>query len=547
MNILSNPAALERAVIYARVSGDDTKKESRNIEGQLDMGRDHCQEKGYRIVDELYEDPKKHTSGHEIDLPILNRIRDMARASEFDVLVVRELDRLSRNLAKQLIVEEELNRAGVRIEYVLTEYDDSPEGRLSKHIRATIAEFEREKIKERLTRGVLNKVKSGSVFVSGRPPYGYSLAKVGDKFTLEIDETEARIIRLIFQWYIVGENGRTLTAHEIRARLSELGVPSPFDTQKRSGKKIKKRGEWSFSTVARILRSEVYAGIWYFKKTARSGRRLTCTPKENHIPVGVPAIVSRETWNLAQRRIDQNKLGAKRNTKYEYLLARRITCGGCGYKMGGTRAGKFLYYYCPSANADCPRECHNPHTFRADKVDAKVWEWVRGFFEDEELLEAGIKRYRERNESETAPLRERVRVIDDLVKQREKELGEMQRDYRAMKNSAAKRTKATLLKDIEDAEKTLDNLEAQRAETLAALEQATLSEQDLRAIRDYAAEVRQGLDIANASFPERRWLIERLSVKVTLTIEDGQRIAYVTCTLGEDEPKRLLIDSHTSK
>ena len=154
---------LERAVHYARVSGDDRKNDGRNLEdGQLNLCREHSDRNHYRVVTEFAEDDRG-ASGYEIDLPKLNKIREMARNSEFDVLVVRELDRLSRNLAKQLIIEEELKRYGVRIEYVLAEYDDTPEGRLQKHIRATIAEYEREKIKERLVRGRRQSVKAGNV------------------------------------------------------------------------------------------------------------------------------------------------------------------------------------------------------------------------------------------------------------------------------------------------------------------------------------------------------------------------------------------------
>ncbi len=49
----------------------------------------------------------------------------MAAAHEFDVLVVREIDRLSRNLAKQLAVERELKNAGVQIEYALSAYPNT--------------------------------------------------------------------------------------------------------------------------------------------------------------------------------------------------------------------------------------------------------------------------------------------------------------------------------------------------------------------------------------------------------------------------------------
>ena len=68
----------------------------------------------------------------------------------FDVLVVREIDRLSRNLAKQLIVEE-MKRDVVQIEYVLGEFPDTPEGNFMKQVRASVAEYEREKIMDGAT------------------------------------------------------------------------------------------------------------------------------------------------------------------------------------------------------------------------------------------------------------------------------------------------------------------------------------------------------------------------------------------------------------
>lgn len=126
----------------------------------------------------------------------------MAHASQFDVLIVRELDRLSRNLAKQLIVEEELKKCDVRVEYVLAEYDDTPEGRLQKHIRGTIAEYEREKIRERMVRGKWNKIKSGNTNTGNQPPFGY---RFNDERTcFEIDPVEAEIIRFIFEQFLNG-------------------------------------------------------------------------------------------------------------------------------------------------------------------------------------------------------------------------------------------------------------------------------------------------------------------------------------------------------
>ena len=135
---------MKRAVLYARVSSDDRGKEDRNLLGQLDMCREYASAHGWEVVEELAEDDRG-ASGASFELPQLLKALNMASSQTFDVLIVREIDRLSRRLAKQLIVEEEFKRHGVDIEYVLGEYDETPEGVLLKNVRAVIAEYERLK------------------------------------------------------------------------------------------------------------------------------------------------------------------------------------------------------------------------------------------------------------------------------------------------------------------------------------------------------------------------------------------------------------------
>ena len=96
---------MKRAVIYARVSSDDRDKGNRNLDGQLELGREYAIEQGWEIVAELAEDDRG-ASGASLDLEQLNNAIDLAASGGFDVLVVREIDRLSRRLAKQLVVEE---------------------------------------------------------------------------------------------------------------------------------------------------------------------------------------------------------------------------------------------------------------------------------------------------------------------------------------------------------------------------------------------------------------------------------------------------------
>ena len=88
----------KRAVLYARVSGDDRNNSTSSIDGQLNLCRDHALSHGWLIVEELAED-SRGASGASMDLPQLRNALGLAADGKFDVLVTREIDRLGRNLA----------------------------------------------------------------------------------------------------------------------------------------------------------------------------------------------------------------------------------------------------------------------------------------------------------------------------------------------------------------------------------------------------------------------------------------------------------------
>jgi site-specific DNA recombinase len=143
------------------------------------MCREYAHEQGWQIVAELAEDDRRTTSGASWDLPEMKRALDLAQAGKADVMVLRDMDRFARKLAKQLVIEEQFRRAGVDVVYALEEYADTPEGRLNKHIRATIAEYEREKTRERMVRGRRLKARAGNVIPHGNILYGYKRVEEG--------------------------------------------------------------------------------------------------------------------------------------------------------------------------------------------------------------------------------------------------------------------------------------------------------------------------------------------------------------------------------
>lgn len=513
---------MKRAVLYARVSSDDRRNEDRNLAGQLTMCRDYARSRGYEIVTELAEDDRG-ASGAAFELEQLNRASEMARNGAFDVLVTREIDRLSRNLAKQLIVEAELTRSGVTIEYVLGEYPDTPEGRLNKHIKATIAEYEREKITERTTRARRLKVQAGSTMFNGNPPYGYKEIQLANgHWALEIVPEEARVVRLIFSWYVSGDGAvGSLTLSEITHRLTQMSIPTQIDTRGRANVKKRAVGTWARGTVWTMLKNETYSGRWTFADTG--------------LEVQVPPIVDHDLWEAAQTRLASNRVDAPRNVKHEYLLRRRVTCGRCGLKMRGlykppaATKRPYFYYRCP-ANARTLRvhDCDMP-IFRTDAVEPVVWGWVRSFLADPSIIAVGLEAKRAQRESEDRPLRERLAVVENSLADSRAQLGRLLDLYlggQFPKDMLADR-KARL-------EETIQVLDRERVGLLTYLETRTLTDAQISTMQEFALRVGQGLDKVERDFESQRQLVELLDLRVTLNVEDNQRVAYAQCMLGDE-------------
>ncbi|MCB9107640.1 MAG: recombinase family protein [Anaerolineales bacterium] len=505
---------IERVVLYARVSGDDRGRDGRNLQSQLDMGREYAQGKGYSIIAELAEDDRG-ASGADINLPKLNQVRDMALKGQFDVLIVREIDRLSRNLAKQLIVEEELRKAGVRVEYVLADYQDSPEGRLNKHIRATIAEYEREKIRERMVRGRENKAKAGKVIACDRIPYGYRLNDERTNFVICPDEAE--IVKMIFESFTIERT----SIRKIAAKLTKLKIPTAADKHERIRKK-RGFGEWSFNTISKILYKRTYTGKWEYNKDSDSGE----------IQVKVPAIIDQLTFDLAQARLAGNKKYYRRETIHDFLLNKRCRCGICGSKMSALPAnkGKYLYYRCPSLDNNRPIKCQVSKMFNARKVDAVVWAWIRSLLQDEKAVTEVLRSAQNRQDEIAAPFIRQLETIDTLIADNEKKQAKLLDLY--LSDDFPRDVLDDRKKQIKD---TLASLEQERAKVQAKINEIRpLTDEAIANIQEFTLKVGRGLAEADKDLQLRREAVEALSVEVTLTEEDGQQVIIANCVLTQE-------------
>lgn len=380
-----------RAVTYARVSGNDfAKTGGENLRAQTELCRDYCNQHGYTLVAELAEDDRG-ASGATFDLPELSQALELAHAGGFEVLVVRELDRLSRDLAKQLIVEQELKRAGVSIEYVLYDFPDTPEGRLNKNLRAMLAEYEREKIKQRTLRGKRQKAAQGLFVGNGKQPYGYKPIKNahGHAVGLEINPVEAQVVRQVFAWYV--QEGVSML--QIAERLTLAGIPRPRGSA----------GAWGKPSIARMLKNSIYIGQYRYHSHGTG----------EVFEIHVPEVVDLSTWQAAQTQIDRNKAKAARNSKGRYLLTGIVRCK-CGYSSIGftSRPNHISYYIC---NNQQHERC--PGTLRADALEAATWREILELIQNPATFEAKLRQAQAAEFGNQEPQRAELEAVKALLAQ----------------------------------------------------------------------------------------------------------------------------------
>jgi hypothetical protein len=135
-----------KAAIYARVSTVDQEPEN-----QLQELRRYVEARDWSGVE--YVD--HGVSGATERRPALDRLLADARRRRFDVLVCWRLDRLGRNLKHLITLLDDLQALGVAFVSLAEGIDaTTPARKLQMHILGAIAEFERERIRERVLAGL---------------------------------------------------------------------------------------------------------------------------------------------------------------------------------------------------------------------------------------------------------------------------------------------------------------------------------------------------------------------------------------------------------
>ena len=167
-----------RAAIYARVSTAD-----QTCDNQLLELRRYIEARGWSAQEFV----DSGVSGTKDRRPALDALLCDAKRRRFDVLVCWRLDRLGRNLRHLVTLLEELQSLGVTFVSMCEGIDcTTPAGKLQLHILAALAEFERERIRERVLAGLARARTQGRRL--GRPKVAVPIGRVQNVSNLPIDE-----------------------------------------------------------------------------------------------------------------------------------------------------------------------------------------------------------------------------------------------------------------------------------------------------------------------------------------------------------------------
>jgi site-specific DNA recombinase len=499
------PISQTRAAIYTRVSTLEQGERGYSLDAQADDCAKLAAELGAEVVATFTD----QDSGASWDLPGLNALLDAARRREFDVLLVYDPDRLARRTAKQLVIEEELQRSGVTIRYVTLRIGESAEDQLLKNVRSSIAEYERSKIALRTSRGRRAKAEKGMIVGNGWAPYGYKFARddTGRIVSFEPDAETSPVVQRIFA------DLRVMSVAQLCERLNAEGVPTYFRST---------RG-WQSSTVVGIIDNPVYLG------TAAYGRRDTNKHRRDSsewLTIAVPALVDRDTWDSLREAIERRrtKRGPHRidPDADPYTLRNTVTCALCGGIAACTPNNGRRYYTCLRVNPSrTNRTGEQPCTLPAapaDALEAHVWQRVTGMLLDIKNLAEGIAEARDQHDQATARLRERLATVDREVARLRNRLQRITSERMdAEPGSEGDRALKALAGDVEGA---IGRLLAERAE-LAAAPAPGLSQEHADALIAFAHEIARG--ITKMTTPaDRRRMFEILRLRVTLRRDDSE-------------------------
>ena len=327
--------------IYCRLSIEDRNKlkndDSRSIQNQKLMLCDYCRERNWDIFDIYCDDGY---SGTDRSRPEFNRLLDDCENGCIDVVLCKDQSRFSRDV---VVIEQFINDRFIEwgVRFIGVSDNSDTESEMYGAMRLFTSAYNEMYVRDiscKIRRTLAYKREHGQ-FVGSFAPYGYRIDSA-DRHHLVIDGEAAENVRRIFEIYIQGGSYR-----KIVEELNSNGIPSPSAYKKMCGVKYvncnaengTSFGLWTQSTVAAILRNEVYTGTLVQGKShhisyKNKKRKKVCESGWIRTLNAHEAIIDAETWEYARKRLECHAR-TSRISKEIPPLSGKVKCAVCGRSM----------------------------------------------------------------------------------------------------------------------------------------------------------------------------------------------------------------------
>lgn len=336
---------------YCRVS---TEKEAQidSLEKQIEFFNEFTKKNGYELY-KLYAD--EGISGKQIKhRKQFQQMMQDAKLKKFEKVVVKDVSRFARNTVDLLQSVRELKSYGVQVDFLNNGEVMEGGSEFILTILGAMAQQESANMSKRVKFGKDITAKKGRV-----PNLVFGYDKIPDeRYTLKINEEEAKIVKEIFESYVYKGIGTT----KIAWNLNDRGIRTK-----------KTKSKWVQTSIVRMLKNPIYTGRVTNKKSEVTdfitGTRKEL-PEEEWIVVERPEmrIISDELFNRAQELLEQRsnefKLNNKRE-KTEYVFSTLIYCKHCGYSFRRIKrkykedGPEYIRWVCSGRNSMGVNHCPN--------------------------------------------------------------------------------------------------------------------------------------------------------------------------------------------